>query len=90
MHMPNTQPVSIGRIVHYQAHGSPNGQHKSVPRAALITGLHYGPAEIGVDGALSLDCVDVAVFNPSGMFFNIACQYDADGAPGTWRWPPRV
>lgn len=83
--MGNTQPPSIGRIVHYQAHGSPNGQHKSVPRAAVITGLIDNPG-----GTLNLEAVDLCVLNPSGMFFNQACQFDADGAPGTWRWPPRV
>lgn len=85
----NTQQPSIGRIVHYHAHGSPNGQHKSLPRAAVITGLHYGPAEVGGTGELSTDVVDLCVLNPSGIFFNTACVYDADGAPGTWRWPPR-
>lgn len=88
--MPNTQPPSIGRIVHYQAHGSPNGQHKSEPRAAVITGLHYGPANIGEKGELSTECVDLCVLNPTGMYFNVACIFDADAAPGSWRWPPRV
>ena len=86
----NTITPSIGRIVHYQAHGSPNGQHKSEARAAVITGLLRGPAEAGKDGELSFDSVDLFVMNPHGLFFNAACQYDADGGPGTWRWPPRV
>jgi hypothetical protein len=89
--MANTQQPSIGRIVHYQAHGSPNGQHQSLPRAAIITGLHYGPAQVGGPaGELSTDCVDLCVLNPSGLFFNQACLFDADAGPGTWRWPPRV
>lgn len=81
----NTQPVSVGRMVHYQAHGSPNGQHKSEARAAIITGLIKDPG-----GTVELDVVDLFVMNPHGLFFNAACQFDPDGAPGTWRWPPRV
>lgn len=83
--MANTQQPSIGRIVHYQAHGSPNGQHKSEPRAAVITGLIKDPG-----GTVENDVVDLFVMNPHGLFFNAACQYDADAGPGTWRWPPRV
>jgi hypothetical protein len=30
------QKPTIGRIVWYQAHGSPNGEHKSEPRAAVV------------------------------------------------------
>lgn len=73
-------PPSIGRIVHYQAHGSPDGTHKSVPRAAIITAVHND-----TDVALT-------VFNPSGMFFNEHCLFDDSETPrgGTWRWPPKV
>lgn len=81
----NTQQPSICRMVHYQAHGSPNGQHKSEPRAAVITGLHKNDA-----GELEWDKVDLFVMNPNGVFLNTACPFDNDGAPGTWRWPPKV
>ncbi len=33
------QIPSIGRIVHYQRHGSPNGQHLSEPSPAIITAV---------------------------------------------------
>lgn len=82
----NNTPVSIGRVVHYQAHGSPNGQHKSLPRAAIIAGLITD----GPDGPVTNDLVDLVVLNPTGLFFNQGCPYDADGGPGTWRWPPRT
>lgn len=72
--MPNP---TIGRIVWYQAHGSPNGEHKSEPRPAIISKVHAD------------DVVDLTVFNPSGLFFN-RCTYDAAGGPGTWRWPERA
>lgn len=81
----NNQTPSICRMVHYQAHGSPNGQHRPEPRAAVITGIHRDP-----DGIVDNDVVDVFVMNPTGIFLNQRCQFDADGAPGTWRWPPRV
>lgn len=79
--MGNADPKpTIGRIVHYQAHGSPDGTHKSVPRAAIITAVH------------NESCVDLAVFNPTGMFFNSSCALDESETPrgGTWHWPPRA
>ncbi len=71
---------SIGRIVHYQAHGSPDGTHLPAPRAAIIT-------EVVNETKISL-----CVMNPSGLFFNQGCILDEAEAPkgGTWRWPPRV
>lgn len=71
---------TIGRIVHYQAHGSPDGTHKSVPRAAIVTQVHNDT------------CVDLCVINPSGFFFNTSCMLDESEAPrgGTWHWPPRA
>ncbi len=73
------QKPAVGRIVHYQAHGSPDGTHKSVPRPAIIS-------EVRDDGTVAL-----AVFNPTGMFFNV-CAIDESDVPrgGTWHWPPRV
>ncbi len=71
------QTPTVGRIVHYQSYGSPGGEYRSEPRAAIIT-------EVGADLVVGL-----AVMNPTGMFFNRSIRYDADGAPGT-RWPPRV
>jgi len=74
----NERQPDIGSIVHYQAFGTPGGEYKSVPRAAIVT-------QIGEGGAVGL-----AILNPTGMFFNPSVQYDADGKPGTWRWPPRT
>jgi hypothetical protein len=79
---------SIGRIVLYQRHGSPNGQHRAEPSPAIITAIV--DAEEGV--------VDLCVLNPSGIYFDRATKHDpvdepnADGSwtPGYWRWPPRV
>jgi hypothetical protein len=74
--MPEQKP-SVGRIVHYQAYGTPGGEFKSVPRAAIITEVHSDTK------------VGVCVLNPQGIFFNTV-EYDASGKPGTWCWPPRT
>lgn len=81
-------PASIGRIVHYQAHGSPDGTHKPAPRAAVITGVN--PDVIAGDDIRS--DVSLCVLNPSGMFFNEHCLFDDSETPrgGTWHWPPKV
>lgn len=71
------QKPSVGRIVHYQAYGTPGGEFPSVPRAAIIAAVHAD------------DECDVVVFNPQGLFFN-RVKYSAEGKPGHWSWPPRV
>ena len=73
------QTPSVGRIVHYQAFGTPGGEYRSVPRAAIIT---------AVDGAK----VGLCILNPTGMFFNQDVPFDDGDLPkgGTWHWPPRV
>jgi len=71
------QKPTVGRIVHYQAHGSPNGQHKSLPRAAIITAVHE-------DGS-----TDVCVLNPTGMYFDRGTPFSGEPKAGHWNWPPR-
>jgi hypothetical protein len=73
------QVPSVGRIVHYQAYGTPGGEFKSVPRAAVVVEVH--DAEAGD--------VTVCVLNPSGIFFN-RVKFDEGGKPGCWAWPPFV
>lgn len=48
---------SVGRIVHYQSYGTPGGEFKSQPRAAVIT-------EVVND-----ETVHLCVLNPTGQFF---------------------
>jgi hypothetical protein len=74
------QKPSIGRIVHYQSFGTPGGEYPSVPRAAIITETYQDAPHL----------VGLCVLNPTGQFFNRTVAFDADGRPGTWRWPPRV
>lgn len=67
---------SVGRIVHYQSYGTPGGEFKSEPRAAVITGV--------VDD----QTVHLCVLNPEGMFFNKNVKQGNSG--GQWNWPTRV
>lgn len=74
------QKPSVGRIVHYQSYGSPGGEYKSEPRAAIITGV------------VNDTTVHLCVLNPEGIFLNKSCYFDGSESPkgGTWHWPPRV
>lgn len=72
------QKPSVGRIVHYQAYGTPGGEYKSVPRAAVVT-------QVNDDGTIGL-----AILNPTGMFFNPTIAYSEEPKPGCWNWPPRT
>jgi len=69
---------TVGRTVHYQSYGTPNGEHLSLARAAIITQVHQD------------NFVDLCVLNPTGMFFNHRVSYSDDRQPGTWSWPPRA
>jgi hypothetical protein len=71
-----SQNPTVGRIVHYQAYGTPGGEFKSVPRAAVI-------AEVFSD-----EDVAVCVLNPQGIYFN-RVTYSEEPKPGYWSWPPR-
>lgn len=68
---------TVGRIVHYQAFGTPGGEFASKARAAVITDVHENHE------------VTVCVLNPSGIFFN-RVAYASEPKPGCWNWPPRV
>jgi hypothetical protein len=69
---------TVGRIVHYQAYGTPGGEFKSVPRAAVVAAV------------LEDEECDVVVLNPGGLFFNRSKHAPNDiPTPGCWNWPPR-
>lgn len=74
--MPKQTP-SIGRVVHYQAYGTPGGEFQSKPRAAIIADVHPD------------DVCDVVVLNPTGLFFNRVPFSEVPKA-GCWNWPPHV
>jgi hypothetical protein len=79
---------SVGHIVHYTSYGTPGGEYTSECRAAIVTAVT--PVSLGFDSAPVL-VVDLAVLNPTGLFFNREVPHDEDGkAGGTWHWPERV
>ncbi len=84
--MTTQQPLpSVGRIVHYVPHGTPvradgTQAFPSACRAAIITDVDYPN-----------HTVDLAVLNPTGMFFNRGCHQDETSKRGgSWHWPERV
>lgn len=81
--MASEQKPSVGRIVHYVSYGTPNGEYTSQCRAAVVAGV----PETGDDSDVYLD---LAVLNPTGMFFNRCVQDEADKTGGSWHWPERV
>jgi hypothetical protein len=67
---------SINRIVHYRSYGSADGRYKSECRAAIVTEVH------------GEDNVGLAVFNPTGIFFDRQVRQSEDEhTGGTWHWP---
>jgi hypothetical protein len=74
------QKPSVGRIVHYQAFGTPGGEYKSLPRAAVVTQVNGG----------DMNSVGLCILNPTGQFFNQSVLYSEEPKPGCWNWPPRV
>jgi hypothetical protein len=84
------QRPSVGRIVHYVSHGTPVREDgtqafTSECRAAIVTAVI--PHLPGTPDHLE---AHLAVFNPTGYFFNEAVPYDPSGGGGTWHWPERA
>ena len=73
---------TVGRIVHYHSYGTPGGEFKPEPRAAVVS-------EVNPDDPT---LIGVVVLNPTGLFFNRNVKQAPDDAPvpGCWTWPPRV
>lgn len=78
---------SIGRIVHYQSYGTPNGEYVPEPRAAIITAIT--PQAVLFD-APEVPHVSLCVLNPTGFFFNHVVPFAETPTPGHWNWPPTV
>ncbi|MFE0812677.1 hypothetical protein ACFW34_35170 [Streptomyces sp. NPDC058848] len=95
------QRPTVGRIVHYVSHGTPEREdgtraYASQCRAAVVTEVpEHLPAWAepfdGCDnGYQGVWCVSLAVLNPTGMFFDQDVRYEPSGAAGTWHWPERA
>jgi hypothetical protein len=80
--------ASVCRMVHYVAYGTPGGEYKSVCRAAVVAAVPT-LGELGEewDGAEAV--LDLAVLNPTGLFFNRCSQDETNHAASTWHWPER-
>lgn len=70
---------SVGAIVHYVSYGSPAGEFISECRAAVITHVSGG----------AFGC-DLAVLNPTGVYFNRCIQDEETKRAGSWHWPERA
>ena len=81
---------SVGRIVHYHSYGTPGGEYKPEPRAAIITEVDQSMPADAHEFAGTMPRVGLCVLNPTGMFFNRDVWYSVTPAPGHWSWPPRV
>lgn len=86
---------SVGRIVHYVSYGTPGGEYTSQCRAAVVTGVPEGALPpVDAEHAETWDSnalvVDLAVLNPTGLFFNRCAQDEHDRRGGTWHWPELV
>jgi len=68
--------ISVGRIVLYQRHGSPNGQHKPEQSPAIVTKVLDEQTQ---------KC-QLFVMNPNGVYFD-ACEFSEELKPGCWSWP---
>lgn len=70
---------TVGRIVHYIAFGTPNGEYTAgAHRAAIVTAIHN-------------ERVDLCVFNPTGLHFREDVPFEVEAVtPGTWHWPEQV
>jgi hypothetical protein len=75
-----SQTPSIGRMVHYHRHGSPDGTHKPEPSPAVITKV-FDQGESGI--------CQLFVMNPNGLYFS-ETPYSEEPKPGHWNWPPFV
>lgn len=77
---------TVGRTVHYQAFGTPGGEYKSLPRAAIVTATHSEDPSLPEDGSI----VSLMIVNPTGVFFNTRVPFSKTPTPGHWNWPPRA
>ncbi len=68
--------LTVGRMVHYVAYGTPGGEYEAgAHRAAIVVEVLV--RETGI--------VKLAIFNPTGIHWNESA-YSEKVVPGTWHW----
>jgi hypothetical protein len=72
--------LTVGRVVHYVAYGTPGGEYQAGAHRASIV------AEVKDSNGL---CT-LVVFNPTGVHWNTASYDEATKRPGTWHWIERA
>ncbi len=80
-----SQTPTIGRIVHYHPI-----DERSRPMAALVVDVvpSEGP---DADFEENAAAVYLEIHGPSCVTYpGSPIRFNPNGAPGTWRWPPRV
>lgn len=81
---------TVGRLVHYQAYGTPGGEYPSIERAAVVTAVEKYE-KVKFDEGTPEEAqykVSLCVLNPTGQFFNQGVPYSAEPKPGHWNWMP--
>lgn len=78
--------LTVGRMVHYVAYGTPDGEFPvGAHRAAIVTRLD----NVGLtEPYISNPEVSLCVLNPNGQYFDQEIPYDGSPEPksGTWHW----
>ena len=80
--MSDQQKPSVGRVVHF------TGNDGSGPYAAVVTA--FPAANLDAEAAAMEGRCDLTSFGSLSIHFHIGVRFDANGAPNTWRWPPRT
>lgn len=73
--------LRIGDTVIYNSYGTPNGEYKPEPRAAIVTCLYPDGAELADPEQFH---VGLCVLSPTGMFFNQLVPFHPTPKPGHW------
>lgn len=81
--MPKIDGLTVGRMVHYVAYGTPGGEYQAGAHRAAIVAEVVEPQSS--DETILGWCV-LLVVNPTGIHFNKAPMNQTEKKPGTWHW----
>jgi len=77
---------SVGRIVHFQSPGTPDGEYPSEVCAAIVTAVYDGIE----DNPRGRPYIGLCVLRPNAMTFSPFVPYAKEPTVGHWNWPPRT